>query len=72
MSGLPFGGVSGVVDRPNAGCLIGASGLGGGTPLLNDGEDIEGGDVRPGELRVDPVREYAPRGLSCQSPPTLG
>lgn len=37
-------------------------------PLPNDGEDIGGGDVRPGELLRDAVweREYEPRGLSCQ------
>lgn len=67
-SGLPFGGVCGVVDCPNIGCRIGSPDLGSATTLLNDGEDIEGGDVRPGELRADTVREWecAPRGVSCQ------
>lgn len=41
----------------------------GGMPLLKDGDDIDGGEVRPGEFRTDLEREYTPGlGLYCKSP----
>jgi hypothetical protein len=64
ISGLPLGAVGGVNGALNAGCLIGVPELDGrdfvfvvdrgGTPLLKEGEDIDGGDVRSGVLRSDP------------------
>lgn len=60
--GLPFDAVGGVIGVPNAGCRMGEPGLeganfAGGILLLNDGEDIDGGDMRPGEFRAEAERE---------------